>query len=125
MRAGKRTFIITLLVLVASLMTGSYNHAFPRKERSLCPATIALNASGHSRHAMPQLTESRTSDPFQTQKEKRHGKSLVSQAIVADCPTLVRPDFTYCQHHYPLFLPIGCISQFTGNFSLRGPPSLS
>jgi len=125
MRVGKRTFIIALLVLVASLMKGSHDYVFHGNGKELSPATIALRASDHSRHIVPQLTESRTSDPFKKQKEKRHGKSLVSQAIVADCPILVRPDFTYCRHNYSLFLPIGCVSQFTGNFSLRGPPSLS
>lgn len=123
MRAGKNTFIVALLVLVAGLVKGAHNHNIPHDNRKeLCPTAYFLHASVHP---VSELSEGRhPSDPTRKHGEKRHGKSLVSQAIVADGPVVVRPGFVYCQHHYSLFLPAGCTKQLIGDFSLRGPPTI-
>jgi len=121
MRAGRNTLIIALLVLVAGLVKGSQDHAI-HTSRQTFQGRFSLHISPQCRHFIAVMAHDQS--PGNTRHgEKRHGKSLVSEAIVADCPTLVRPDFTYCQHNYSLFLPGGCLRQFTGNFSLRGPPT--
>jgi len=119
MRAGKHIFIVALLVLVAGLVNGSQAHVFHGSRERHCSKGIVQHVPVL---AISQLTEGRSSDPTTRHGEKRHGKSLVSEAIVADGPMVVRPWFTYGRRNYSLFLPAGCSHQFTGNFSLRGPP---
>jgi len=122
MRAGRYSIIVGILVLIASLVRGSHPHVYPalpapHSEITALSAVRQMDA-GH----FVSVGQSESSD-HSKHKEKRHGKSLVSQAIVADCPFTILPDFTYCHHHYSLFLPGGCVCQFIGNFSLRGPPA--
>lgn len=125
MRVGKPIFIIALLVLAANLVGGSHDQTPSGTGLGLHPAIGVSHIAVLQRQAIPLLMESRTSEPGKKHGEKRHGKSLISEAIVADCPFhLVRP-FTYCQRNYSRFLPIVCISQYTGNLSLRGPPLFS
>lgn len=121
MRAGRNTLIIALLVLAAGLVKGLHQpmHA-PLPAQS---GTSSLHAARQCHHFVSLLAERQPSDHTK-HGEKRHGKSLLNEAIVADCPILIRPDFTFCLHHYALFLPGGCTRQFIGNFSLRGPPSV-
>ncbi|MBN9379574.1 MAG: hypothetical protein J0H74_02335 [Chitinophagaceae bacterium] len=124
MRAGKNTFIVALLVLVASLVKGVHNHTpHDAGRKEFCPTAYSLHASPG--HFLAQLSEGRQpSDPTRKHGEKRHGKSLVSQAIAAEYPLVFRPGFTYCQRNYSLFLPAGCTNQFIGDFPLRGPPTI-
>jgi hypothetical protein len=122
MRAGRNTFIVALLVLVAGLLKGSQSHVI-HVSRQTHPGDIPLHVSPQHLHLISVLAQDQPADHTR-HGEKRHGKSLVSQAIVADCPVVVRPGFTYCHHNYSLFLPGGCSRQYTGNFSLRGPPAL-
>lgn len=125
MRAGKHTLVIALLVLVSSLFGGSGDRGHHGSRKVVHASHRSSHFSLFSRHFVPVLTAGAAADHTTRHGEKRHGKSLVSQAIVADVPIVVRPDFAYCQHHYSLFLPPGCISQFFGHFSLRGPPALA
>ena len=124
MRTGKRTFIIALLVLVTGLFGGRFDHGRPSSPRIASVAGKSLHFSDYHRHFVSFLIAGTDADHSSRRGEKRHGKSLISQAIVADAPVVVRPYFTYCQHNYSLFLPPGCISQFIGEFPLRGPPAL-
>ena len=122
MRLGRHSIIIGLLVLIAGLVKGSHDYAFqgPAKDHPGIFAAVARQQAV-SRHISPLLSQSQSSDHTK-HGEKRHGKSLVSQAIVAGCPITIHPDFTYCLRNYSLFLPGGCSRQCIGNFSLRGPP---
>ncbi|MDO6434034.1 hypothetical protein Q4E93_25725 [Flavitalea sp. BT771] len=121
MRAGRNTLIIALLVLIAGFVKSAQPpvHDLPPAQswRS------SLHVSRQPQHFISLLAQGQPSDHTR-HGEKRHGKSLLSEAIVADFPLVLHPDFTYCQHHYSPFLPGGCIRQFIGNFPLRGPPSL-
>lgn len=124
MKAARHSIIIGLLVLIASLVKGSHDYAFIGPKKDLSGIT-SLNAvrqyAPGSPHFIAKLAENQSPDHAK-HGEKRHGKSLVSQAIVADCPIVLHPDFAYCHRNYSLFLPGGCSRQFFGNFSLRGPP---
>ena len=122
MRAGRNTLIIALLVLVAGLLKGSQGPVI-HGPRQTHPGDISLHVSPQRLHFISVPAQDQPAE-HSKHGEKRHGKSLVSQAIVADCPVIVRPGFTYCHHNYSLFLPGGCSRQFTGNFSLRGPPAV-
>jgi hypothetical protein len=122
MRAGRYSIIIGLLVLISGLFKGSHPHALPTpgvNHSELC-AGVAVQ---HPLLVIQNAVASGENSDHYPHKEKRHGKSLVSQAIVADCPITILPDFTYYYRYYSLFLPGGCTRQFIGNFSLRGPPA--
>ncbi|HEY4209716.1 MAG TPA: hypothetical protein VGM31_22980 [Puia sp.] len=119
MRAGRYSIIIGLLVLIAGLVKGSRQHAFSTPEASFLDSSTPCVVVHAVRH---HLVQGESSDQA-PHRQKRHGKSLVSQAIVADCPLAIVPAFTYYHRHYSLFLPGGCVRQFIGNFSLRGPPA--
>jgi hypothetical protein len=122
MRAGRYSIIVGILVLIAGLVKGLHFHARPASGGHY----LEVSARSDVRHVSPVrhyvIAQGESSDNTQ-HKERRHGKSLVSQAIVADCPITVLPEFTYFHRHYSLFLPGGCTRQFIGNFSLRGPPA--
>src|SRR5437868_1499833 len=121
MRAGRYSIIVGILVLIAGLVKGSHPHVPPVpgvNHSEVYARTIVRHASLVAHHV---VTSEESSNQDGKHKEKRHGKSLVSQAIVADCPITILPDFTYCHRNYSLFLPGGCTRQFIGNFSLRGP----
>src|SRR5690242_14343362 len=113
MRAGRYSIIVGILVLVASLVKGSH---------PCVPAPVvhhsgvtALSAVRHPRMDGHIVTVGQDNSPDHSKhKEKRHGKSLVSQDIVANSPILIYPDFTYCHRDYSLFLPGGCTRQFIG-----------
>ncbi len=124
MRAGKHTFVIALLVLVSGLFGGSGLRGHLGSQQVVHASHRSSHFNLYRRHFVPVLTAGAAADHTARRGEKRHGKSLVSEAIVADVPIVVRPDFAYCQHNYSLFLPPGCIRQFFGHFSLRGPPAL-
>jgi hypothetical protein len=124
MRSSKHIFSFFLLVLVASLaaMPNSYHKDLKEKTGHGIAALF--------RHQQVRLVE-KGGDSFQVsvpglprRVEKRHGKSLLSQAIVAGYAPVLQPDYSYCHRKYSLFLPGGCARQMIGNFSLRGPPSL-
>ncbi|HVU54429.1 MAG TPA: hypothetical protein VHD83_05210 [Puia sp.] len=121
MRAGRYSIIVGILVLIASLVKGSHVHVLsaPGFRHSEISARVDVR---HPLPALHHVAQGESSDSS-NHKERRHGKSLVSQAIVADCPIAIIPGFTYCHHNYSLFLPGGCTRQFIGNFSLRGPPA--
>jgi hypothetical protein len=55
------------------------------------------------------------------QTNKRHGKSLVSEAIVADF-VVPPPQFTYWNRIYAVFLSGGCSHLYYCHTRLRGPP---
>ena len=55
--------------------------------------------------------------------EKRHKKTLISEAFVADFSLAPPPEFDY-PLDFSLFLPGGCPRVPTGNYSLRGPPCM-
>ena len=125
MRAGRYSIIVGILVLIAGLVNGSHLHV-PQVPPVNHSDITALRDVRHHQfrigHFEPVIVQGESSSPTK-HKEKRHGKSLVSQAIFANCPITILPDFTYCHRHYSLFLPGGCTRQFVGNFSLRGPPA--
>src|ERR1700733_13242139 len=56
-----------------------------------------------------------------THADKRHGKSLISEAIVADF-YVPAPQFVYCSRKYYLFLAGGCSRRPLYHSRLRGPP---
>ena len=124
MRAGRYAFIVGILVLIAGLVKGPHSHVLeaPAVHHS---DILTLSAVRHHPMGAGYFVSVGQDDPsnHSKHKEKRHGKSLVSQAIVADCPFTILPNFTYCHRNYSLFLPGGCTRQFIGNFSLRGPPA--
>jgi hypothetical protein len=125
MRAGRYTIIFALLVLVASFVKGSHHYAFKGlagDHPGIHAEHICQQHPSGSWHPASVLSQEQSSDQAK-HKERRHSKSLVSQAIVAECPIGILPDFVYCHRSYSPFLPEGCTSQFTGNFSLRGPPA--
>src|SRR5690242_12308075 len=107
MRAGKHTFIVALLILVAGLVKGLHSHNLHGSQEAHYRKGVVQHAP---LHAISRLTEGQSSDPTTRHGEKRHGKSLVSEAIVADAPMVAGPWFTYCQHNYSLYLPSGCTS---------------
>lgn len=121
MRAGRYSIIIGLLVLIASLVKGARSHVPPASGISYTETTARITARHRLFDQHHVVAQGQSSDHTK-RKEKRHGKSLVSQDIVANSPFVIYPDFTYCHRHYSLFLPGGCTRQFIGNFSLRGPP---
>lgn len=121
MRAGRYSIIVGILVLIAGLVKGLHPHVHPAPGGSHSEMAVR-RAVQHASLVLHHVAASGETSDRTKHKEKRHGKSLVSQAIVADCPITILPDFTYCHRHYSLFLPGGCTSQFIGNFSLRGPP---
>jgi hypothetical protein len=121
MRVSRNTLIIGLLVLVGGFLKGPHANT-SRVPLQGKPVGISLPAAGQCNHFIPLFAQSQPSDHTR-HGEKRHGKSLINEAVIVDCPTIIRPGFTYCQRNYTLFLPGGCTRQFTGNFSLRGPPS--
>ena len=123
MRGRRYSIILGILVLIAGLVKGSPSHVHPApgsRYSEIAVRTVARHASFVSHPVV--VTSGESSDRQAKHKEKRHGKSLVSQAIVADCPITILPSFTYCRRNFSLFLPGGCTRQFIGNFSLRGPP---
>lgn len=124
MRAGRYSIIVGILVLITSLVKGSHSRdlTIPLIHHS---DITALSAVRHHRMDVGHFVSVGQDNlpDHSKHKEKRHGKSLMSQAIVADCPFTILPDFTYCHRNYSLFLPGGCTRQFIGNFSLRGPPA--
>lgn len=125
MRAGRYSIIVGILVLIAGLVKGSHLHAPQVRHLNHSDITVLRDARHHQQRVerlVPVILQGETSDRAK-HKEKRHGKSLVSQAIAAECPITILPDFTYYHRHYSLFLPGGCTRQFIGNFSLRGPPA--
>jgi hypothetical protein len=124
MRAGRYGIIVGILVLVASLVRGSHPHV-PQASPTRHSVILTLSAVRHQRFDIGQFVsvgQDKSSDQSK-HKEKRHGKSLVSQDIVANSPIVIYPAFTYFHRNYSLFLPGGCTRQFIGNFSLRGPPA--
>jgi len=121
MRAGRYSIIVGILVLIAGLVKGSHPHVHPASRGSHSEMAVR-DAVRHVSFISYHVVASGETSHHNKHKEKRHGKSLVSQAIVAGCPIAILPDFTYCHRHYSLFLPGGCTRQFIGNFSLRGPP---
>jgi hypothetical protein len=58
------------------------------------------------------------------QTNKRHGKSLVSEAIVADF-VVPPPQFIYWNRIYFVFLSGGCSHLYSSHTHLRGPPFCS
>lgn len=64
---------------------------------------------------------SNSSSDRTTHADKRHGKFLVSEAIVADFH-VPAPQFAYCSRKYYLFLPGGCSRRPLCHSRLRGPP---
>jgi hypothetical protein len=77
---------------------------------------------GLRRQAVPDGLQRGSSDNT-GHKEKRHGKTLISQDFVAAHTPLVQASFTYFHRNYSLFLPGGSQRPTIGNFSLRGPPA--
>lgn len=137
MKAIKHPLFLLLLVWLAgfpagpagqqvphgNVFSGYLSGSFKAKERSFTGKGKTI--SGESRftsHAAYVL--SRTSSSHTGHEEKRHKKTLVSEAIVINLPDL-QPEFTYHDRKYSLFLPGGCQQQFLGKSYLRGPPSLS
>ncbi|MHA4810298.1 hypothetical protein ACX0G9_19450 [Flavitalea flava] len=74
-------------------------------------------------HPLPYLV-SGTSSSHTGHDEKRHRKTLISEAIVVKL-LAIQPGFIYCDLNYSLFLPDGSHQQVTGCSFLRGPPSIS
>ena len=125
MRAGRYSIIVGILVLIAGLVKGSHLHAPQVRHLNHSDITVLRDVRHHQQRVerlVPVILQGEPSDRTR-HKEKRHGKSLVSQDIVANGPIVIYPDFTYCYRNYSLFLPGGCTRQFIGNFSLRGPPA--
>ena len=124
MRAARYGIIVGILVLIAGLVRGSHSHV-PQVRPVRHSDILILSAVRHHRGDIGQFTTvgQDKSSNHSKQKEKRHGKSLVSQDIVAISPIVIYPEFTYCHRNYSLFLPGGCTRQFVGDFSLRGPPA--
>jgi hypothetical protein len=63
-------------------------------------------------------------EPQTVHEEKRHRKTLLPQAIVANF-SLPRREFTYQRRQYSFFLQDGRTQRTPGHSSLRGPPSCS
>ena len=125
MRPSKHIFSFLLLILVASLA------AMPNSYHKDLKGNTGHGIAALYRYQQVRLVE-KGSGSFQVpapglprRVEKRHGKSLLSQAIVAGYAPVLQPDFSYCNRKYSLFLPGGCARQMIGNFSLRGPPSFA
>jgi hypothetical protein len=103
---------IALAVLFAAPWhsSGQAQDRFPQQVRSIkLPARqfmAGFDNSGSGRKA---------------QAEKRHGKSLLSEAILTD-PSIPAPRFSYRSRNYSLFLPGGCSRRPFYSCSLRGPP---
>jgi hypothetical protein len=108
---------------MAGLVKGSHSHVPPVPVAHHSDILTLSAVRHHPMGAGHFVSVAQDSSDHSKHKEKRHGKSLVSQAIVADCPFTILPNFTYCHRNYSLFLPGGCTGQFIGNFSLRGPPA--
>lgn len=125
MRPGKHNFSFLLFVIVASLATMAHGyHKHPEQRAGYDIAAL----SRHHQVLSPEIGGASFQEPARglpRRVEKRHGKSLLSQAIAADYAPVIEPGFTYCHRNYTLFLPGGCARQMIGNFSLRGPPSLA
>lgn len=126
MRAGRYSIIVGFLVLIAGLAMGSHAPVHPSAFKT--DHTDIARGISFGRYQHPAVFQRFTSfikkgeSSDSTRGERRHVKSLVSEAIAADDPLTILPDFTYCHRNYSLFLPGGSTRQFTGNYSLRGPP---
>jgi hypothetical protein len=111
------------VALLASLIVGAhgYNHFAEGK-----PSLTSLEMSGHHITAIfrsPSVKQNAALPERGERKEKRHGKSLITEAIVADYTPTIALWFIYFERHYSPYLPGGCCRQTFGNFSLRGPPA--
>jgi len=115
MKLRKHLFLAVLVVSLTGLLTSSGNGLYAHgpesffQGRANC-ARVAMSLHGQ----MPQTAH----------EEKRHRKTLVPQAIVANF-SLPRRPFMYCCRSYSLFLPGGCAQRPPEHASLRGPPFCS
>ena len=131
-----------LLVFLTGMLLGAhgYNHFAPVKsfhdndravqlyagtgERPEADEYVSLGADTAFEQPSFQAVNASTHPGRSERKEKRHGKSLITEAIVAEELPVVQPEFTWFERHYSRYLPGGCCQQTFGNFSLRGPPVL-
>ncbi|MDP4217807.1 MAG: hypothetical protein Q8927_16515 [Bacteroidota bacterium] len=100
------------------LASPSLSQDKPLQDNIRCDHAIVSLAADHFQSSIPSY---RTSSHKTNHKEKRHGKTLVSQAIIIDFSAPSIP-FFYCNKNFCAYFPGGCIRRYLSPLFLRGPP---